>query len=68
MLVPLCTNMESRNQHEHLENTAVKCFHLDLKRSQRSVPLILCEARSNFKSDWTYFKANNIVSPTGYII
>ena len=41
-------------------------FPLNLKRSQTSVPLIICEARkkvAHFKSDWTCFKANHKVSP-----
>ena len=52
-------------------NTACKCFHIKLKRSQTSVPLILCKvrrkkARTYFKSDWTCFKPNNSVSPIGH--
>ena len=40
-------------------NTAGKCFHLNLKRSQTRVPLRReKKSRTFFKSDWTCFKAN----------
>ena len=50
-------------------NTACKCFHIKLKRSQTSVPLILCKVRRKRRaltSSLIGRVSHNSVSPIGH--